>query len=88
MKVNTTKWEKGALIGSFNVVIISFGGNPNSALGFEMLEGLLPGNNATWSLSYQRTLKNNLQVNINYNGRQSENTRTIHAGGIQVRAFF
>jgi hypothetical protein len=60
----------------------------NNSLAFEMLEGLNAGSNITWFASYQRTLANNLQININYNGRWSKEVGFIHVGGVQARAFF
>ncbi|MGY8926902.1 MAG: hypothetical protein ACKVJC_06370, partial [Flavobacteriales bacterium] len=80
--------EKGSLQGKFNVVQIKYDGVQNSALGFEMLEGLKPGLNYTWNLSYQRSISKNLQLSIQYNGRKSEGNSIIHAGGMEVRAFF
>jgi hypothetical protein len=69
-------------------VRIQFSGNPNSPVGFELLEALRPGTNYTWTLGYQRNLSKNLQMSINYLGRKSENSRFIHSGGMEVRAFF
>lgn len=80
--------EKGSLFLTTNVIQINYAGQSGSAVGFEMLEGLQPGLNATWGISYQRTLANNLQINVNYNGRQSPGLRTIHTGGVEARAFF
>ena len=60
----------------------------NSSIAFEMLEGLKTGNNFTWGLSYQRKIAKNLQINFNYNGRKSEDTKAIHSGGMELRAFF
>jgi len=85
-KYNQT--DKGSLQGQFKVVEIRFDGNEYSAIGFEMLEALRPGTNYTWNLSYQRSVSKNLQLNLQYNGRRSENTRTIHSGGMELRAFF
>jgi hypothetical protein len=79
---------KGSLQVAANMVRISFNGEVNSALGNEMLTGLKPGTNATWSISLQRNLSGNLQVDLTYNGRQSAGTPTVHVGGAQVRAFF
>ena len=67
---------------------MGYTGNPNSAVGFEMLESLRPGINYTWNLSYQRTLSKNLQLTIQYLGRKSEAIRTIHSGSMEVRAYF
>jgi len=80
--------QKGSLQGGFNVINIKYNGIQSSALGFEMLEGLKPGVNYTWNVGYQRSISKNLQLSIQYNGRKSENNRTIHSGGMEVRAFF
>ena len=80
--------EKGSLQGSFKVVSIVYDGIQNSALGFEMLEGLKPGVNYTWNVGYQRSISKNLQLSVQYNGRKSEGNKFIHSGGMEVRAFF
>ena len=79
---------KGSLQLAANMVRIGYDGEVNSALGNEMLTGLKPGTNATWSVSVQRNLSGNLQVDLSYNGRQSAGNPTVHVGGAQVRAFF
>jgi hypothetical protein len=80
--------EKGNIITNLNFILISYDYPTNSSLAFEMLEGLQPGNNITWEIIYQRTLANNLQLNLNYNGRWAEGSKLVHVGGVQVRAFF
>ena len=80
--------EKGSLLVNGNLIQISYSGRPDSPVGFEMLDGLQTGLNGTWGVSYQRTLANNLQLSINYNGRQSPGIPVIHTGGVQARAFF
>jgi len=80
--------EKGSLQASFSMLQIHFQGNANSAVGFELLEALKPGNNATWNVGYQRNVSKKLQISIQYTGRKSENSRTIHTGGMEVRAYF
>jgi hypothetical protein len=79
---------KGTLSFRLNRIQQSFNGDANSTLGFEMLEGLAIGDNYTWALTYQRTLTNNMQINLNYEGRKTPLSKIIHTGGIQVRAFF
>ena len=79
---------KGLIQMEFHWVNIQYAGSTNSALSYEMLEALQVGNNLTWTASLQRTLGKNLQLNLNYNGRTSAESPTIHTGGIQVRAFF
>ncbi len=80
--------EKGSLQANFKTVNITYGADANSALGFEMLEGLKSGINYTWTFGYQRSISKNLQISIQYNGRKSELNKTIHSGGMEVRAFF
>jgi len=79
---------KGSFSAKINYIKINYNSNANSAVAFEMLDGLVPGNNITWNIGYQRTLANNMQVNFNYDGRKTEGNKTIHTGGVQVRAFF
>src|SRR5690606_14315283 len=78
---------KGSILVTANLVDIAYDGEANSSLGNEMLIGLKPGTNMTWSVSIQRNLSNNLQVDLTYNGRRSEGLPLIHVGGAQVRAF-
>lgn len=80
--------QKGSLQANFKTVNITFAGDPNSALGFELLEGLKSGVNYTWTFGYQRSISKNLQISIQYNGRKSEENKAIHSGGMEVRAFF
>ncbi len=80
--------SKGSLLLNTNYIVNSFSGLPNTTLAFEMLDGLQAGQNITWSLSYQRNLGNNMQLNLSYNGRTAESSPTVHTGGVQVRAFF
>ncbi|NOG56291.1 MAG: hypothetical protein HND54_00995 [Bacteroidetes bacterium] len=79
---------KGAFSMNVSYIKINFNSNQNSSLSFEMLDGLQAGNNITWNISWQRNLSNSLQLNLTYGGRNSENIKTIHTGGMQVRAFF
>ncbi|MBX2979554.1 MAG: hypothetical protein KF905_09685 [Flavobacteriales bacterium] len=79
---------KGSLLANFNLVGIDHDGEVNSSLGNELLGGLKPGTNATWSVSLQRNLSGNMQVDLTYNGRRSEGVPVVHVGGAQVRAFF
>ena len=86
LKYNQT--EKGSFQSEFKMVSMNYLGNPNSAIGFELLESLQPGVNYTWNFSFQRTLSDNLQLSISYLGRKSELIRTIHSGSMELRAYF
>jgi hypothetical protein len=79
---------KGQLSVKFNYINITYNDADNNALAFEMLEGLKRGSNFTWGASFQRTIGNNLQLSINYDGRKSDNTNMVHIASMQIRAFF
>lgn len=63
---------------------VSFNGVSASPLGWEMLGSLLPGINYTWSVGFQRNLKENLQMNLLYDGRSLPGKGVIHTGTVQV----
>lgn len=88
LKLKYNQAEKGSLQGAIALVSISYNGNPSTSLGFEMLESLKPGKNFTWNAGYQRSISKSLQISFQYNGRKSETNKTIHSGGMEVRAFF
>ncbi len=80
--------EKGDLSLKADYVNIVFKGVSSSSVGYEMLEGLLPGNNGVWNIQYQRDLSNSLQISVSYNGRISQDSKAVHIGTIQMRAYF
>jgi hypothetical protein len=85
----TLNSEKGFSVnGEFSHYNNSFEGNALSAVGFQLLEGLQVGKNQTWRLLLQKNLTTYLDININYQGRKSETSKTIHTGNVQLRAFF
>lgn len=80
--------KKLTLNGEFSWFENEFTGNEFSPVAFQMLEGLQPGRNLTWRLLAQKNLTQYLDINVNYLGRKSETTKTIHTGNIQLRAYF
>jgi hypothetical protein len=80
--------KKITINGEFSFFQNKFKGNTQSAVAFQMLEGLQPGRNMTWRFLLQKNLTEYLDVNINYQGRKSESSQAIHTGNIQLRAFF
>lgn len=85
---NFSKNKKGAVNGEINYFSNDFIGNPNTPVAFQMLEGLQPGNNFTWTLLAQKKLTKFLDLNLSYFGRKTETSRTIHTGNIQLKAYF
>ncbi len=59
-------------------------GDVLQSISYDVLEGLTPGKNATWSLQYQNQAQR-IQWTVQYNGRQSPGRPIVHTGMIQVR---
>jgi hypothetical protein len=76
------------LNGEFSFYQNKFNGNEFNAVGFQMLEGLQTGQNMVWRFLMQKNLTQFLDINLNYQGRKSETSQTIHTGNIQLRAYF
>lgn len=72
----------------FSLYNNAFTGSPLTPAGFQMLEGLQPGRNLTWRLLLQKNLTQYLDINVNYLGRKSPESDTVHTGSIQLRAYF
>lgn len=85
---NFTNKQKFALNTSLAYYKNKFVGNSFSPVGYQILEGLQPGNNFTWTVFLQKQLTKFLDLNLNYNGRKSETSRTIHTGSVQLKAYF
>ncbi len=67
---------------------ISYSGDEQSALGYEMLEGLRNGINHTIRFNLVKRLANGLQLQSTYIGRKSPDRKLIHTGNIQLSALF
>lgn len=81
--------HKGQLVKSeFQYINNNFEGIENSAVAYQMLEGLKKGSNYTWMLLAQQKLTDYLYLNLHYNGRKSEESRAIHTGSVQLRLNF
>lgn len=80
--------EKYSVNGEFNYISNDFTGSSFSPVAFQMLEGLQPDKNFTWTLLFQRSITKYLDANISYFGRKSENSNTIHTGTVQLKAYF
>ena len=60
----------------------------NSAVAFQILDGLQPGINYVWDLNFQNQFANNLQLNVSYSGKKSETSKVIHVARMELRAIF
>ncbi|HVZ57222.1 MAG TPA: hypothetical protein VG870_11230 [Chitinophagaceae bacterium] len=60
----------------------------NTTVSYVMLNGLLPGQNYLWTLTFTKRLLNNLELNFQYDGRKSGTARTVHVGRASLTALF
>ena len=80
--------QKFTVNGEFSLFNNNFTASQLSPVAFQMLEGLQAGKNSTWRLLLQKNLTQYLDININYQGRKSDTSQTVHTGNVQLRAFF
>ena len=80
--------QNSAINGEVNYFSNRFIGSSNTPVAYQMLEGLQPGKNFTWSLLAQKKLTTFLDLNLSYFGRKSETSKTIHTGTVQLKAYF
>lgn len=80
-------WKKTSVRGNFSFINNDFTGNNFSIVGNQMLDGLKPGKNQVWSVFLQQAVNSFIQLNLNYEGRNSGD-RTIHIGSMQIKASF
>jgi hypothetical protein len=86
MKFNVL--QSASIQSKFTYTSIMFGplASANTTVGYTMLDGLVPGKNFLWSLELTKRLSNNLEINIQYEGRKPADTRIIHVGRASLRA--
>ena len=88
LEIRYNEINKGNFQFNVNYIKISYNADVNTSVAYQILQGLYPGNNATWTVLYQRNLTDFLQLNVSYNGRMSEDVPVVHTGTVQIRAFF
>ena len=80
--------QSSSLTGKFTVNEISYGFPANTTVSYIMLDGLLPGRNYIWALSFSKRLLNNIELNFQYDGRKPGTARTVHVGRATMTALF
>jgi len=83
-----TQNQKAAFTFEANYFSNNFNGNINTPVAYQMMEGLQPGSNFTWSIVAQKRLTKYLDLNLNYFGRKSDLARAVHTGTVQLKAYF
>ena len=80
--------QSSSILAKFTYSQISFTPlvSANTTVGYNMLDGLQPGKNFLWTLELTKRLSNNLEINIQYEGRKPGDTKIIHVGRASIRA--
>lgn len=80
--------NRGTIRLNAGLVDVNYKGNDNSPVAYELLAGLRNGRNVKWQLQIEQRFAKNIQVLVNYDGRQSIDNPVIHIGRIQARYLF
>jgi len=77
-----------AIQANFSYIDIQFEGEPNSPVGFAILNGLQQGRNYIWNVSLDQQLSKNIQLRLSYEGRKTGSANVVHTGRAQLAANF
>jgi hypothetical protein len=82
--------QNSSITGKFTFNNISFQSQATgtTTVSYIMLDGLLPGKNYLWSVTFTKRLLNNIEMNIQYDGRRPAASRTVHVGRASLTALF
>ena len=83
-----SKVQRSTLNANITFTNIDFRGQVNTAVGYELLQALQPGNNILWSANLQFKIAAGLQLQVQYDGRKSPDVGMVHTGRMQVNALF
>ena len=80
--------QNSSISAKFTLDNISYNDIPNTTVSYIMLNGLLPGSNYIWNITLTKRLLNNLEMNVQYDGRKPGSSRTVHVGRAGITALF
>lgn len=71
-----------------NFIKNAYNANYNTAVAYQMMEGLQAGSNLTWNVIWNKKINQFLYLNLIYSGRGNQSSRVVHNGNVQMRAVF
>ena len=72
----------------FSIVNVTYDGQPNSTIEYDLLDGLKNGKNFLWNLNITKRMAQNVDLNINYDGRKTGISPVVHVARAQIKATF
>lgn len=75
-----------AVLGKFSFSKILYTGSATSTVSYTILEGLLPGNNYEWGLTFTKKLGGSLEMSLEYDGRKPGEGPIVNTGRASLRA--
>jgi hypothetical protein len=72
----------------FSMLNISYKGQLNSPIIYDLLEGFQPGINYTWGINLTKRVTNSIDLTLVYDARKSGSLRSINVAKIQAKATF
>jgi len=79
---------KSSVAAKFSYALIHYNGDASSPAAYKLLDGLQPGNNYLWNITYNTKIHKNIQLSISYDGRKSGVNPAQHTGRASMRAIF
>jgi len=80
--------ERNNLFAKLEMVYVGQEGNGNFSTEYELRDGLQKGINGIWQVFATIYLNKSLELGLTYDGRAAENTKVLHTGRVQLKAYF
>ena len=80
--------KRGVLSATLQYVGIRGEVTGESTVSYQLLNGLSVGQNVLWGVDYQCSITEYLQISLQYEGRKAQGKRSIHTGGLSIKAHF
>lgn len=86
--INYALAGKGSLQADLKYILINYDASPTAPVAFEILQGLMPGQNLVWNLQLNYRISDNIQAQFRYHGRKPAELSTVHVANVNVNYLF